>query len=140
MSDENFGNYLHPFIRTAVIISLVLSVIFLAYFYLGTDDHYSALYLVPESYSGYAYSDNISFVYGVRCFEGELTTYNIKIYLNEDIQKYDSFELADRESAVKYETVSVSPDVSYPMAVKVVLEGGQNEEYVYFRIKNPDNL
>ena len=130
------GDSFYPLIKIAMIISVLLAVSVMGYIYLIDDDKYSALYLVPESYSGYSSADNISFIYGVKCFEGKKMTYNLKIYCGNSILKADSFELNDKESVEKKEIIILPENIEFPAKVSLVLESNGNKENVHFWLKN----
>jgi len=136
MAGMKSGDSFYPLIKIAMIISVLLAVVVMGYIYLIDDDKYSALYLVPESYSGYLSADNISFVYGVSCFEGKKTTYNLKIYYDNSILKTDSIELNDKESVEKKEIIRLPENVEFPAKVSLVLENNGNRENVHFWLKN----
>ena len=135
MAGVRSGDSFYPVIKVAMIISVVLAAAVMSYLYIFCDDAYSALYLIPESYSGYSHSDDISFVYGVKCFEGRKTANTMKSYLGDSILKVDSFELKDRESTEMEELILIPGDMVFPSKVSLVLENGGNSENVHFWLK-----
>ncbi|HEX59264.1 MAG TPA: hypothetical protein ENF26_03845 [Methanomicrobia archaeon] len=82
-------------IKRTMLIACIIGVAVAAYLIWATyQESYSALYLRPESYSNYVKAgDNVSFVYGVQCFENRPTKYKLKIFLGSVLVKEKEFEL-----------------------------------------------
>jgi len=136
MAGDQSGDSFYTITKVAMAISVVAALAVMGYIYLLNDDTYSALYLIPESYSGYQISDNVSFVYGVKCFEGKRTGYNVKILYDDSILKTDFIELNDKEFIEKKEIIGLPENSEYPAKISLKLENNDNIEYVHFWLTN----
>ena len=114
-------------IRNAVIAAIFIGLLVTMYFVFAGKETFSALYIKPDSYSNYVENDSVSFVYGVRCFEGRRTRYTSEIFLGDHSLGKNEFEM---DSGEKEWNVSFRiPDgTEFPVKVRVVLTK-DNESY-----------
>lgn len=124
-------------IKRTMVIACVIGVAVAAYLIWATyQESYSALYLRPESYSNYVHAgDDVSFVYGVQCFENKPTKYDLKIFLGNKLVKEREFELKRGEVHEEQETIHVPEDTTFPTKVRLVLEANGRTYDVHFWLK-----
>ena len=58
----------------AVLLSILIGLIVTLYFVFAVKEPFTAIYLKPDSYTNYAVNNTLSFIYGIRCFEGKKNT------------------------------------------------------------------
>ncbi len=103
---------------------------------LKQESTFSALYLVPGSYSNYLEDGTVSFTYGVECYERRATTYRLDIYLGERKIAERKFTLCNPEKK-KEEKVEITGlrNLAYPVKLRLVLSTADSTNDVHFWIK-----
>ncbi len=124
-------------ITIAAVIAIIIAIAITGYVVVFTEKQHSSLYLIPDSYQNLARNDTIFFAYGVINSEGEVTDYDIGIYLNNTLVVTEQFRLDTNERYEKNEEVRLTKNVSYPAKVEVLLtnKNTMNTEEVHFWIE-----
>jgi hypothetical protein len=124
-------------IRTAAVAAVAVGLIVTAFLLLeGGKESYSALYLVPGSYSNYLDKDAVFFAYGVQCFETQRTQYHLTVMLDDKVITEKDFVLDGRGKSTE-DTVSfdIPPNTGFPAKVSVLLKANDNDYETHFWIK-----
>lgn len=122
--------------RNAIIISCFLGIFIASYLiWYHFRESYSALYLIPESYTNYVEGDTISFVYGVKSYETKRTKYNLKIYLGGRLEEEKVFWLESGEKREEEVSLRIPEQMEFPAKVRLVLEANGREYDVHFWLK-----
>jgi hypothetical protein len=135
MVDREENDKIYKCIKNAVIIASILGVIVTVIFIISGKESYSALYLVPDSYSNYVDGNKVSFVYGIKCFERERTKYILEIYFGDMLADTRVFELNYGETLEQKEEILLPTDISFPVKISLVLKAKNNTEEVHFWLK-----
>jgi len=132
--NEKVKDEMNRVILIAVIVSIVVGLIITLYFVFGVKETFSALYIRPDSYSNYVVNNTVSFIYGVRCFEGKNTRYIVDIFLGNISVGRNTFEMGSgqREWAV---SVNVPEYVRFPVKVRVELRSPTDTYDTYFWLR-----
>jgi len=93
-STQDIEDIMTKAVAAAVIIGLLVT----AYFIFEVKETYSALYIKPDSYSNYVTNNSIKFIYGVKCFEEEQTSYTAQMYLNNASIGVNNFNITPGET------------------------------------------
>jgi len=101
------------------------------------NEHYSTVYIYPESYQNYPESPSISFVYGIQSYETERTSYDVNFFVNSlriDTKKID---LNPGEKYEEKKNVELPSDLEYPVKIKITgtTPYGTNEVHYWLRTK-----
>lgn len=129
------GDKLLKIIRKAVIIASIIGLVVVAIFLIFGKESYSALYLVPDSYSNYVGGDRVSFVYGIKCAEKEKTRYVLEIYYGDVLVNTKEFELDSGETLEQKAEIHLPSDISFPTKITLILRVNNNTEEVHFWLK-----
>lgn len=108
-------------ITVAAVIAVIAGIVLSGYLLFFTEKEYSALYLVPDSYSNLARNDTIAFTYGIFCSEGKATVYDIAIYHNGTLVRTEQVLLDTNENYEKNEEIRLTGNVPSPAKIEVVL-------------------
>jgi len=122
-------------ILAAVVVG-ALAGVYLAY-KLGQESVFSALYLVPGSYSNYIEGGRIAFTYGVECYQLKPTRYHLDILLGDRKISERDFVLCspERKREERVEITGIRGALSFPVKLRLVLTYGNRAEEVHFWIK-----
>jgi len=119
----------------AVVAAIIVGLLVTGYFVFAVKESYSALYIKPDSYSNYVVNNTISFIYGVRCFEGEDTTYTAEIYLNNASIGENTFTLEPGKEKEWQVSTDIPGYMQYPVKVRVQLESPQKTYETHYWLK-----
>ncbi|MFC2154082.1 hypothetical protein ACFLRC_01185 [Candidatus Altiarchaeota archaeon] len=97
-------------------------------------EKFSVLYLIPGTYPNYISSEEVSFRYGVQCFEERKTEYLAKFYLNGEVIGRKIFTLAPEQVFEETKSIIVNPDTDFPANLSVVVKSKDEEYEVHFWI------
>jgi len=123
----------------SVVIAIVIAAIFFSYllFFVSTEEHYTSLYLYPESYTNYPDDSTVSFLYGIQSFEKERAQYTVNIYVDRTRKESKMYELDPGD--VFEEEISLDIiGVNLPARVRVELVSPFNRYETYFWIKDTE--
>lgn len=127
-------------LHKSVVIAIVIAVIFFSYllFFVSAEEHYTSLYLCPESYTNYPEDSTVSFLYGIQSYEKERAQYTVNIYVDNTKKESKTYELDPGD--VFEEEISVDIiGVNLPARVRVELVSPFNRYETYFWIKDTEN-
>ncbi len=133
-SESASGVEMDGIIRNAVIVAILVGFLVTLYFVFEGKEGFSALYIKPDSYSNYVVGDEVSFIYGVRCFEGRRTGYVSEIFLGDYSLRRDEFEMEPGERLWNV-SFKVPEGLEFPVKVRVVLTKGGEEYDAHFWLK-----
>jgi uncharacterized membrane protein len=119
----------------AVVAAIIIGALVTAYFVFAVKEPYSALYIKPDSYANYVVNDSISFIYGVRCFEGEDTTYTAEIYLNNVSIGENTFTLEPGKIKEWQVSTDIPDYMQFPVKVRVELASPGNTYETHYWLK-----
>ena len=119
----------------AVIAAIIIGALVTAYFIFEVKESYSALYIKPDSYSNYVVNNSISFIYGVKCSEGEETSYTAEIYLNNASIGENTFTLEPGKEKEWQVSTDYPSYMQFPVKVKVELASPENTYETHYWLK-----
>jgi len=121
-------------IRNAVIISCIIGFLVAMYFVFAEKESFSVLYIKPDSYSNYVRGNEVSFIYGVKCFENKKTRYVVEIFLGDVLVGRNEFEMenGEREWNVSFK---IPENLEFPTKVRVVLRWNNQSMDSYFWLR-----
>ncbi len=119
----------------AVVAAIITGLLVTAYFLFMVKEPYSALYIKPDSYNNYVVNDTISFIYGVRCFEGEETRYRAEIYLNNVSIGENTFSIKPGREKEWQVSTDYPPYMEFPVKVRVELTSPTNSYETHYWLK-----
>jgi len=124
----------------SVAIAIVIAVIFFSYllFFVCAEEHYTSLYLYPESYTNYPENSTVSFIYGIQSFEKERAQYTVNIYVDRTKKDSTMYEL-DPDDVFEEEISLNIKGANLPARVRVELISPYNRYETYFWIKEPED-
>ena len=126
---------LDKIIGKAIILACILGLIVTLGLVMAIkEESFSALYLRPESYSNYVEGNEVSFVYGVRCFENQKTRYALEIFLGDELVDKKEFEMEKGENEWA-ETIDIPNDIEFPIKVRLVLRANDEVSDTHFWLK-----
>ncbi len=124
-------------LRYSVFSGIVGIILLIFFIFFIEDEKYTILYIYPESYDNYVKTgENISFVYGIKNFEGKTTTYTLLIFLGNTKLKEEKITLNNGDFIEKKVIIKLTENYSLPTKIKIVLITQDGNIYdVYFWIK-----
>ncbi len=135
MKENNIkeDDILEKAIIIACIIGIILTLIVVVMN--KSEERFSVLYIKPGSYSNYVEGDIASFTYGVECFEGKDTLYNLKIFFGEEIVDEKEFMLGEGEKTENGVTIDIPQEIEFPVKLRLLLEVNDREYDTHFWLK-----
>ena len=123
--------------RYAMVASILVGVVVAAYLiYLQKQESFSALYLVPGSYSNYVVNGKVSFTYGVKSYEKRTTDYYLEVYLGNARVTDRSFSLKKGEvREERIELTGLDKLEKFPIKVRLVMYANDAIYEVHFWLK-----
>lgn len=126
---------LDKIIGKAIILACILGLIVTLWLVMAIrEESFSALYLRPESYSNYVEGNEVSFAYGVRCFENQKTRYELEIFLGDELVDKKEFEMEKGENEWT-ETIDIPNEIEFPVKVRLVLKANDEVYDTHFWLK-----
>ncbi|MBO8183021.1 MAG: hypothetical protein H0Z28_09555 [Archaeoglobus sp.] len=138
--DDQIDEEIENIMFKAAIIAMIAGVIVAAYLiWLNSQESYSALYIYPESYSNYINKSelpkDVLFTYGIKSYETSDKIYHISIFLGNKLVKYKEVKIKRGETFEENESVTVYPNTTFPVKVKIVAEVNGVTYEVHFWLK-----
>ncbi|NJD78755.1 MAG: hypothetical protein FIB08_16960 [Candidatus Methanoperedens sp.] len=120
----------------AIIISIIIGLVITLILIIETKEgRFSSIYIYPDSYTNYPEGSTTSFIYGVKSYELEKTSYDLEIFLNNKLIDSKHFELEPGEIHEGNETFEIS-GISYPAKVKLVLKSPYSTYETHYWLKD----
>ncbi|NOZ58315.1 MAG: hypothetical protein GXO66_01860 [Euryarchaeota archaeon] len=139
MSSEAENAEFWRIIKWSIVIAVLVGVAVEAYliYVLKQESRFSALYLVPGSYSNYIEDGSLSFTYGVECYEGRPTSYHLEIYLGERKIGERDFTLCNpgKKREERIELTGLRGGMPFPVKLRLVLTSERGTNEVHFWVK-----
>lgn len=131
--DKAIDDLIWKAVLAAIIIGIVVTVILVMAI---QEESYSALYLKPDSYSNYLEDNEVSFIYGVKCFEKEETRYWLSVFLEETLVTEKEFMLQGKGDEIEDTiTFDVPKDIEFPVKVIILLNANNQNYSTHFWLK-----
>ncbi len=138
-SDAESGAELWKIIRWSIIVAVLVGIAVEAYliYVLKQESRFSALYLVPGSYSNYIQNGTVAFTYGVECYEGRPTGYHLDIFLGDRKIGERDFTLCNPRKKLeeRIEITGLRSELEFPVKLRLVLTHNNRTNDVHFWIK-----
>lgn len=136
-SEGKGGRAIDDIIWKAVLAAIVIGIIITLILVMAIrEESYSALYLKPDSYSNYVEDNEVSFIYGVQCFENEETRYRLSVFLGENLITEKDFTLVGRGEELEDNiTFDLPKDVEFPVKVSLLLIANNQNYSTHFWLK-----
>jgi uncharacterized membrane protein len=125
-------------IRIAIVIAIIVGIcIAVGIFILEIrTERFSAIYINPDTYTNYPENGTVSFVYGLRSFEVDNTSYSITIRAGETPVETKHIELAPGETYEERKVIQLPEDAVYPVKISVRYVSPHENNEVFFRVRN----
>ncbi len=121
---EKFNNWFRNSteLEKAIVFSIVIGIGITAVLILEIkEERFSSLYIYPDSYTNYLAGNSTSFIYGIKSYEKENTSYDLEIFIGSSLLDKKHIELSPGEVHEEKESLEI-PDVRFPVQVKLVLK------------------
>jgi uncharacterized membrane protein len=126
-------------IKWSIIVAVLVGVVVEAYliYVLKQESRFSALYIVPGSYSNYIQNGTVAFTYGVECYEGRPTKYHLDIFLGDKKIGERDFTLCNpgKKLEERMEIKGLRRGLEFPVKLRLVLTHDNRTNDVHFWIK-----
>ena len=125
-------------IRIALVIAIIFGIsIAVGIFVLEIrTERFSAIYINPDTYSNYPENGLVSFVYGLTSNELVTTSYTVTIRVGENLIETKQVVLAPGETYEERKVIHLPDDVVYPVKISVQYQTPQENNEVFFRVRN----
>lgn len=121
---EKFNNWFRNSteLEKAIVFSIVIGIGITAVLILEIkEERFSSLYIYPDSYTNYPAGSSTSFIYGIKSYEKENTSYDLEIFIGSSLLDKKHIELSPGEVHEERESLKI-PNVRFPVQVKLILK------------------
>lgn len=137
---SEIGSEMEGIIKKAMIVAIIVGIIVTAYlvYIVKQNETFSSVYVNPDTYSNYIINGELSFTYGVQCFENEPTDYLLEINFQDKKVAERNFRLCSGGVAKKEERIQIKGLGSYaefPALLTIILTSNGEEQEVHFWVK-----